>query len=397
MNRGLLKLEQFEDRVTPAVNPFFAIGNAGGSVSIVDATNGTTLSVIRPLDNAGVPYTGLVEVALGDFNGDSVPDLVASAADAVGGHGLAASKAGKVFLYDGGSLISGIVPVSPFRSFTPFTNTDGPFGTSGAYTNGLNVAVGDVNGNGSPDLIAGTRGGNGQAGGGLPEYGRLVVISGSNNTIIGGIQRPFGTTYQKGVVVAAGNADGQGGDEVAVTRGGPVASQNPAVQQIKLKVLQLQGNLVELPLAADGSTAFAPFGSLSGPANAINRDGRLTFVDFNGDGRSEVEFSALDPLTNPNNPQVRLAMYQINFGVASGAAQVVSLGLDGGTYLAGTAVVDHAIANVTGVVAGTSQSIALLTQSAASGVMYLAPQTGTKQTGGFALNIVSGGVSIDGV
>ena len=181
--------------------------------------------------------------------------------------------------------------------------------------------MGDVNGDGHVDLVAGTRSGNGTTSGPL-EVGRLVVIDGTSpagtNTVIGSIQTPFSAGYEKGVVVAAGNVDGVGGDEIAVTRGGPVASPNPAVQQIKVKVLQLKGTaLTELPLNADGSTAFAPFAVMTGAASGINRDGRVAFVDANGDGKAELVFTALDPLTNAANEQVRVGVYSINVGAAT--------------------------------------------------------------------------------
>jgi hypothetical protein len=254
--------------------------------------------------------------------------------------------------------------------------------------------VGDVNSDGTIDLIAGTRGMMGSAG--RAEYGRLVVIDGSTDAVIGGIQKPFGPGYQKGVVVAAGNADGAGGDEIAVTRGGPVASSDPVIQQIKVKVLQLQGgSLTELPLNADGSTSFAPFGSLSGPANAIKRDGRVAFVDVDGDGHAELVFSALDPLTNPGNEQVRVGVYSLNVAASAGAATIRSTGPDAGTYLTGTAVVDHAITHVA--TAGTSQNLALITESASPGIAYLDSLSGSTQTGGFGFSVLHGGITIDGI
>ncbi len=375
---------------------FLAVGNFGGSVRIVNSSTGAVISTIRPLDKGSVHFTGLVEVALGDFNGDGVPDLVVSAANSEGSFGLAPSKAGKVFVYDGASLLAGTVPNTPFRSFTPFATTDGPGGTNGAYINGVDIAVGDVNGDGVPDLIAGTRGMSGTLG--KAEYGRLVVIDGTSpagsNNIIGGIHTPFGAGYQKSVVVAAGNVDGTGGDEIAVTRGGPVA--DPDAQKIKVKVLQLQsGVLTELHLAADGGTALAAFGSLSGPANAINRNGRVAFVDVNGDGKDELVFSALDPLTNPNNERVRVAVYSINPTASAGAATIVSTGADAGTYLTGKAVVDHAITHVA--TAGTSQNLALITESVSPGIVYLDPLTGAVRSSVFSLSILHGGVTIDSV
>ncbi|MCE9563151.1 MAG: hypothetical protein K8U57_14000, partial [Planctomycetes bacterium] len=396
---------------TTAVQAFFAIGNFGGTVSIVYAPTGSVLKTVRPLDAGGTPYSGLVEVALGDFNGDGIADLAVSAADPLGANGLAASKAGRVFVYDGAVLAAGTL--TRIHTFTPFVTTDGPDGNTGQYTNGLNIAAGDVNGDGKVDLIAGTRG---IAGGvGTAEYGRLIVVNqgtatdGSQDTFIGSNSRgvfPFGAPvaggdpnagYQKGVFAVAGNADGVGGDEIAVTRGGPVNSPNPAVQQLKVKVLQLQGSaLTQLPLAADGSTAFAPFAALSGPASAINRDGRVAFVDSDGNGKAELVVSALDPLTDPTNEQVRVGVYAINVAATAGAATTVSTGSDAGTYLTGKAVVDHAITHVAG--GGTPQVLALVAESALSGVVYLAPLTGTPQSpGGFALTIAHGGLAIDGI
>ncbi len=380
-----------------AAPTLFAVGNLGGTVRLVNAETGATLTTERPLDAGASKYTGLVEVALGDFNGDTVQDLVVSSAAPLGVNGLDPSKAGKVFVYDGAALLTGTL--SLLNTFTPFATHDGPDGTTGAYTNGLNVAVGDVNGDSHVDLVTGTRGGNGTTSG-LNEFGRLVVIDGSSpagsNIVLGGIQKPFGSGYQKGVVVAVGDVDGKGGDEIAVTRGGPVASPNPTVQQIKVKVLHILGTLLtELPLLADGSTALAPFASLTGPANSINRDGRVGFVDSNGDGTDELVISALDPLTNPGNEQVRIGVYSINPGAIVRAATIISTGPDVGTYLTGNAVTDHAITRVAAT--GAQQNLALLAESDSSDIVYLDPLTGVAQPGGFGLIVLDGGITIAGI
>ena len=56
---------------------------------------------------------------------------------------------------------------------------------------------------------------------------------------------------------------------------------------------------------------------------------------------------------------------------------------------------DHAITHVAAT--GAQQNIALLTESTSSGVVYLAPLTGPVQTGGFSLDIVTGGITVDGI
>ena len=377
--------------VTNASTPTtsFAVGGANGTVRLL-TTAGDLLTSVTPI--AG--YTGLVSVALGDFNSDTVPDLMVASASPVGVAGLMVAQAGKVFVYDGASAAKGTLTL--IHTFTPFANSSS---SANAYTNGLNIAVGDVNGDGHADLVAGSRGGNGTTSGAI-EIGRLVVIDGSKadgvNTVIGGMQTPFGAGYQKGVIVAAGDVDGLGGDEIAVTRGGPVNSPNPAVQAIKVKILQLKGTaLTELPLNADGTTAFAPFAGLTGAASGINRDGRVAFVDSDGDGKDELVFSALDPLTNANNEQVRIGVYSISTTAQTGAATIKSTGSNAGTYLTGTAVKDHATTAIAAT--GAQQYIALLTESASSGVAYLAPLTGNVQAGGFSLNVVTGGITIDGI
>ena len=42
-------------------------------------------------------------------------------------------------------------------------------------------------------------------------------------------------------------------------------------------------------------------------------------------------------------------------------------------------------------------ALALLTESASSGVAYLDPITGAELAGGFALPVLTGGVTIDGI
>lgn len=401
-----LRVEQLEDRVVPVTfffNRYTAVGASDGSVQLLNGNGVPFVSNFRPLDTNLGTYDGLVSVALGDLNGDTIPDLFVAAANPVGVAGLDASKAGRVFVYDGGTLVAGSKPTAFIHEFKPFPTTSGPDGTTGDYVNGLNIAAADVNGDLKVDLIAGTRGSSGGAG--KREVGRMTVISpgtavdGSGDTVIGSVLTPFGPGYEKGVVVASGDMNNDGRYEIAVTRGGPVASSIPAVQAVKLKAYTFRNSqLEELFLSGTANAPFAPFATVDGPASAINRDARVAFVDRNGDGFEELVFSALDPLTDPSNTQVRIGAYSVN--VASGAATLVSTGPGGlpSTYLTGNQVKDHGITLV-GILVTTRSNLALITQntdSQNSGVTYLDPFTGDVQAGGFSLTVLNGGVTIDG-
>jgi hypothetical protein len=159
-----------------------------------------------------------------------------------------------------------------------------------------------------------------------------------------------------------------------------------------LKVLQLRnGALTELPLGVNGDPSFAPFAGVQGPANAINRDARVAWVDSNGDGRDELVFTALDPFTDANNRQVRVIVYAIDPTAAVGAATVFSAN----SYTTGVDVRDHATTQVSST--GTRENLALLTLSADSGIVYLFSLNGQVQAGGLDLTILAGGITIDGI
>jgi len=59
-------------------------------------------------------------------------------------------------------------------------------------------------------------------------------------------------------------------------------------------------------------------------------------------------------------------------------------------------VIDHAIARADPERDGTGV-LALITESASAGIQYLAPATGAVLPGGFAFNVLTGGVTLDAV
>jgi hypothetical protein len=81
-----------------------------------------------------------------------------------------------------------------------------PFGPS--FRGGVRVASGDINGDGTPDFIAG--GGNGS--------GQVVVLDGTSLAVLFTLT-PFGASYNDGVYVASGDIDGDDRDDVIVGAG----------------------------------------------------------------------------------------------------------------------------------------------------------------------------------
>src|SRR5207249_4049571 len=138
--------------------------------ALLDGT-ATVLFSLHPYSTA---YTGEVFVAAADFNHDNKADLVTANA----------AKGPTVKVFDAATLGSGDA-ATVLGSVRPF---------GGSYKGGARVAAGDVNGDGTPDVIAG-QSKNGSA---------VTVFSGVNMTVL--MKKTVSTTaIAGGVFVAAGN------------------------------------------------------------------------------------------------------------------------------------------------------------------------------------------------
>jgi hypothetical protein len=172
--------------VTLEVGPsLIAAGaDAGGPPLVVvrDAITGATLATFLAFP-AG--FTGGARVAVGDVNGDGVADIVCAAGPGGGP---------QVTVFDG-------------RTFLPIMSV---FALPGGFTGGVNVAVGDVNGDGFADIICGAG-----AGGG-PE---VTVTSGKDGTLLESFFA-FVPTFAGGVRVAAGDVNHDGRADI-ITAAGP--------------------------------------------------------------------------------------------------------------------------------------------------------------------------------
>jgi hypothetical protein len=209
--------------VSAMVTPFAVTEDVGGS-SEVKVYDASTQQIQFDFYAYGPSVTGGVRVALGDVTGDRVPDIIT-----VPGPGAAA----EVRVFDGvtGALIrdfyafpgsattgffvaagdlrnSGVADIvvstdagsaGEVRAFNGTTTTMlYDFFPYGAFTGGVRVAVGDVNGDGFGDIITGT---------GPGTAAHVRAFSGADGTVL----RDFyalPASYQGGINVAAGDVNG---------------------------------------------------------------------------------------------------------------------------------------------------------------------------------------------
>ncbi|MCU0702582.1 MAG: VCBS repeat-containing protein [Fimbriiglobus sp.] len=121
------------------VPDFFVGAGAGGGprVSVFDGVTGletTTFFAYSPF------FTGGVSIAAGDMNGDGTPDMVVGM-----GAGSGPGTGPRVKVFDGRTFDT----LQDFFAYDP------------GFTGGVNVAVGDVNGDGQNDIVTGARAGGG--------------------------------------------------------------------------------------------------------------------------------------------------------------------------------------------------------------------------------------------
>jgi hypothetical protein len=165
------------------------IGADAGGGPEVKAFDAITGAVVFDFDAYDPTFTGGVNVAVGDVNADGVPDIV-TGAGSTGGPNV------KVF--------SG-VDLTVLANFFAYAPT---------FTGGVNVAVGDVNHDGFGDIITGT---------GFNGGPHVKVFSGKDGS---GLYSFFAyaSTFTGGVNVAAGDVNGDGFADIitgAGRTGGP--------------------------------------------------------------------------------------------------------------------------------------------------------------------------------
>jgi hypothetical protein len=169
-------------RADPARHRFVVGAMTGGGPAVKTYTAaGDTQASFFAYDPS---FRGGVHVATGDINGDGVPDVVT---------GAGVDGAPLVNVFDGAT---GKV----LRTFYAFDQ---------GFRGGVHVAVADVTGDGTPDIIVGA------GDGGAPQ---IEVFDGRTGLLVSSFYA-FDPSFRGGVNVAAGDLDGDGRAEVVAGAG----------------------------------------------------------------------------------------------------------------------------------------------------------------------------------
>ncbi|HJZ58199.1 MAG TPA: VCBS repeat-containing protein [Gemmataceae bacterium] len=180
--RVRLGLESLSERIVPATH-FRAVAQDIGGTSLVKVYNedGNLARTIAPY---GSNFTGGARVATGDVTGDGIDDIVIATGPGGGP---------ELKVYDGAT---GNV-VRDFFAYEP------------SFRGGVNVAAGDVNSDGKADIVTGTGTGGGP---------NVRVFDGTTGDLLDSFFA-YEDSFRGGVNVAAGDVTGDGKAEVVTGTG----------------------------------------------------------------------------------------------------------------------------------------------------------------------------------
>jgi len=277
-------------------------------VRVFDGATGLEVFSILPYPST---FRGGVRVATADFNGDAVPEIVTAP-----GSGSLGSSGQRVRIFDG-------VTGTPL----PGVWGTGVLAYTAAYTMGVNVAVGDINHDGTPDVVTGTSGGN-------PLVHVYDGRSGQRLAMPWSSFNAYSTSFQGGVRVATGDVNGDGYidlitaqagsyGEVRVFNGKSTGAKPSLLRSFRPSTTTLTGGVAVAAGDLDGDgmaeiitgtagtkgevrvygatntplKTFAPFGS------SYKSGVRVAVGDISGDGRLDLVVS------QAKGPQAKARLY----------------------------------------------------------------------------------------
>lgn len=243
---------------TPVTNPNRRVilgQESGGELKVLAGETGATVFTITPY--AG--HSGGIRVAMGDVNADGVPDIITAPGSGSGGVVVSSTPRATpklslpVLVFDGvtGQQMSGKLGLG----FYPFGNN---------YAGGIQVAAGDVNGDGRADIVVSA-----DANPGGPWVRTYNAASASLfSTWIGGFSPYTGSSFG-GVRVTVGDVVGDGRAEIITAP----AAGTPIVRIYNANAATVTAGLVRSFTAYSSNVAGGVF---------------LATGNLRGDGKAEI-------------------------------------------------------------------------------------------------------------
>lgn len=270
------------NEVNSAGQTYVVYGSNGFSntffISDLDGTNGFTIN-----GNANTIFSG-GDLSSGDFNNDGIDDVLIGA---TGAKSAGLTKGGAFVLFGKSTAFATTIELSSLDGDNGFSI----FGISGGDTFGSSVANGDVNGDGTDDLVIGaenleipwTKAGEAYVIFGKNSYASSIDLSsldGTNGFKLTGIT----IQDRAGIDVTSGDVNGDNFDDVIV--GAPEADAGDIDKAGATYVVFGKSSFASsISFASlNGTTGFAITGGAAddqvGFANSVG--------DFNGDGADEI-------------------------------------------------------------------------------------------------------------
>ena len=238
-----------------------ATGPGGVSgITVIDGKTGNTLASFQPFESS---FTGGLYVAAADLDGDGRAEVVVTP-DQGGGPIVA--------IYRGSQLAAGIGGEA--AQLVRFSGIEDP-----AFRGGARVALGDVNGDGTTDLVVAAGFGGGP---------RMAIFNGKD--VSAGSPTPkklvpdffaYEADLRNGAFVAAGDINGDGAAELAFGGGPGGAPRVRVFDGRSLLKAGAFGNVDEIAGKAQLANFFAGGDT---PRGGV----RLSLKDANGDGKADL-------------------------------------------------------------------------------------------------------------